>query len=104
LKLYRVMYIGFTINALSGLGLFFANATGLVENTAFLIKMAFIVIAVIIMEIIRARLADAIAREGTAVFRPRPALGYAALFAWLVALVAGRLTAYPNFVVAFFGV
>ncbi len=104
LKLYRLMYLGFTVNALSGLGLFFANATGLVENTAFLVKMGFIVVAVIIMEIIRARLVDAIKRDGTAVFRPRPALGYAALFAWIAALVAGRLTAYPNFVVAFFGV
>lgn len=96
LKLYPVMWAGFTINAISGLMLLSANATGMLSMPMFYIKMAFIVAAVVTLSLLKPRLAGG---PGSA-----RGLAYALLAFWLGAIVAGRLTAYPYFVNAWFGV
>lgn len=95
LKLYPVMWAGFTINAISGLMLLSANATGMLSMLMFYVKMAFIVAAVITLSLLKPRLA-----AGTGQAR---GLSYALLGFWLGAIVAGRLTAYPYFVDAWLG-
>jgi hypothetical protein len=95
LKLYPVMWVGFTINAISGLMLLSANATGMLSMLMFYVKMAFIVAAVITLSLLKPRLA---AEAGHA-----RGLSYALLGFWLGAIVAGRLTAYPYFVDAWLG-
>ncbi len=105
LKLYPLMYVGFTVNAISGLMLFAANASGMLSNAAFLTKMGFIVLAMIMMELLRAR-GSAEATEAAAGAAPSGAtraIGVAALGAWGAAIIAGRLTAYPNFVTSLLG-
>lgn len=105
LKLYPVMWVGFTINALSGIALLAANASGMLANVTFLVKLALIAVAVINMELLRHRLVDDLDSGGGAVVevssRTR-ALAVSALVLWIGVVVAGRLTAYPNFVSSLF--
>lgn len=102
LKLYPVMWIGFTVNALSGLALLAANLGGLLENVLFLIKLALILFAVINMELLRSRLADDPPPVGEAAEGTTKMLAISALVLWLLVIVAGRFTAYPYFVSALF--
>jgi hypothetical protein len=103
-KLFPWMYIGFTVNAFSGLSLLAANLTNDLGNWVFIAKLVFIAIAMVNLELLRIRVFD----------RPGP-LGadglpqQARLFAitsivlWLFVIVTGRMTAYPNFVEAWLG-
>lgn len=95
LKLFPVMYVGFWINAISGVLLLSANATGMLGMLMFYIKMAFIVAAVLVLAALRRRL-TAGGQAGR--------LAVALLACWGGAIVAGRLTAYPYFVQAWLGI
>lgn len=109
LKLFRLMWVGFTVNALSGFALLAASASTTLANTMFLIKMLLIVFAVANMELLRGRLrAVAQAEAAAAVGSVTPpasgrALAISALVLWATVIIAGRLTAYPNFVAGLFG-
>lgn len=96
LRLYPVAYLGLTINAISGLLLLAANATGMLSNFMFYLKMAFVVAAVATLQLLRPKLAAG----GPGV----RGLAWALLGCWLGAIVAGRLTAYPYFVAAWLGI
>ncbi len=52
-RLYPLMYTGFWVNALSGVALLMANASGMLTMVMFYIKMFFIVIAVYLLARIR---------------------------------------------------
>ena len=94
-RLYPLMYIGFGINVVSGVLLLSANATGM---TMFYIKMAFVIAAIVTLRVLKPRL---VANEPEARLRGP---SWALLGFWLVAIVAGRLTAYPYFVEAWLGI
>ncbi len=109
LKLFPVMWIGFTINALSGLALLAASASNMLSNTVFLVKMVLIVFAVINMELMRHRIATETAAvpAGTlsddALLSPGArGLALSSIVMWIAVIIAGRLTAYPNFVASLF--
>lgn len=102
LKLYPIMWIGFTINALSGLALLAANLSGLLENVLFLIKLALIAVAVVNMELLRSRLVEDPPHVGEPAEGATWTLALTALVLWLLVIVAGRFTAYPYFVSALF--
>jgi hypothetical protein len=94
--LFRWMWIGFWINAVSGVVLLAADATTKAAAPMFLIKLGLIAVGVAIMSGQR--------RE---VFAPSAAvtpgarlLAGASLTVWFVAIAAGRLMAYPGL---FFG-
>lgn len=95
-KLFPVMYLGFTINLISGLMLFAANASGMLGNFLFWIKIVFVFAAFVLMSLLY-RHFDEIAT------RTMRGLARGMLGCWLVALIAGRLTAYPYFVRAWLG-
>ena len=95
-KLYPLMYLGFTINAISGLMLLAANASGMLSNFMFYIKLAFIAVAFVLMVLLQRRF-----RDGNA-YNAR-ALAFGVVSCWLGAIVAGRLVSYPFFVDALFG-
>lgn len=104
LKLYPVMYVGFWINAISGLLLLAPNATNMLTSTnnlfpmlTFYIKMMFVVAAVLTLRFLRPRLAAGGTQPGTR------GMSYALLGFWFGAVVVGRLTAYPYFVAAWLG-
>lgn len=101
LRLFPVIWVGFTINALSGLALLAANASSLLANTIFLVKLGLIALAVVNMELLRHRvavLAPALAGRDGEIDSQTRVLALSSLVLWLAVLVTGRLTAYPNLV------
>lgn len=105
LRLFPIMWIGFTINALSGLALLAANASNMLANVMFLIKLALIALAVVNMELLRHRLAAEapVGSPAGEVASPQTrAFALSSVILWLSVIVSGRLTAYPNFVSSFF--
>ena len=57
-KLYPWMYVGFTINAFSGLSLLAANLDNDIRNPMFLTKLSLIALAMINLELTRAKVFD----------------------------------------------
>ena len=91
--------MAFWCNAISGLLLFAAETSKMASFPVFWIKIAFIVAGVLVMRALRNLVFDDAALAGVAV-GVVPAIGrklaYASLVCWLCALVAGRLTSYPE--------
>ncbi len=104
-KLFPLMYAGFWVNALSGVALLSANASGMLVNTMFWIKMVFIALAVAVMRVMRQTIFSDAALAGGGVEDARGRqLAIASLVCWTGAIIAGRMTAYPYFVAAWFGI
>lgn len=107
LRLFPAMWIGFTVNAISGLLLLAANMSNMLANVMFIIKIVLIAIALVNMELLRHRL-TAYAQAGQAPSEEISAspqiraLAASAIVLWIAVIIAGRLTAYPNFVAALF--
>ena len=104
-KLFPWMYLGFAINLFSGSSLLAANLTNDLGNWLFLAKLVFILFAMINLELTRMYVFDkpgALLATGEL---PKHARTFAitALVLWSLAMVAGRFTAYPNFVEAWLG-
>ena len=103
-KLFPWMYLGFAINLFSGSSLLAANLTADLGNWLFLAKLLFILLAMVNLELTRMYVFDkpgALTTGGL----PKHARTFAiaALVLWSLAMVAGRFTAYPNFVEAWLG-
>lgn len=103
-KLFPWMYLGFTINLFSGASLLAANLTNDLGNWLFICKLIFIALAMINLELTRINVFD---RPGTVAADGLPKharlFALSALVLWGLAMIAGRLTAYPNFVEAWIG-
>jgi hypothetical protein len=95
-KLFPWMYVGFTINAASGLSLLAANLSNDLGNWMFLTKLSLIACAMINMELMRAKVFDdpVLVQGGTV---PSSARRFAAVSVvlWGLAVVAGRFSEYP---------
>ena len=103
-KLFPWMYLGFTINLFSGTSLLVANLSGDLGNWLFLAKLVFIALAMINLELTRIHVFD---RPSEVLVGGLPkharTVAIASLVLWGLAMVAGRFTAYPNFVEAWLG-
>ena len=91
-RAFRIFWIGFAINLVSGLILFASEATTKGVQPVFYIKLTLIAAALVITSAIRRRTLTApgmAPRGGNA----RP-LAVASLVLWAAAIVAGRLMAY----------
>ena len=94
--LYRFMWAGFAINAITGALLFAANATTKATQPIFYVKLALIAAALAITAAIR----RAVARDRSSSHQPAPAvlsprrLAVLSLVLWTGAIAAGRLMAY----------
>lgn len=90
---FVVMWIGFWMNALTGLLLFSADATGKGTSPTFLVKMLCVALGVVTIVLLKRTLdgqdADAAPVSGTTKL-----LALASLVAWTMALITGRLLAY----------
>jgi len=91
--LYRFVWIGFTINLVSGLILFITEAEDRVVDPVFGVKMASIAVALALGVVVKRRAIDRIDAPQAATVQTR-SLAAAALAMWTVAIVAGRLMAY----------
>jgi len=91
--LYRFVWIGFTINLVSGLILFITEAADRVVDPVFGVKMASIAVALALGVVVKRRAIDRMDAPQAATVQTR-SLAAAALAMWTVAIVAGRLMAY----------
>jgi len=93
-RFFPVLFLGFWINALSGLVLFVIYPTKPVSNPVFYAKMAFIVAAIVVIRKMRSAVFTAEPSGEVVVTQRARALAGGLLFIWLGAITAGRLMAY----------
>ena len=91
--LYRFIWIGFTINLLSGLVLFVTEAADRVVDPVFYVKMGSIAAALWLGVVLKRRAIDRVDAPPVTTRMSR-ALAAASLGLWAIAIVAGRLMAY----------
>jgi hypothetical protein len=94
LSLGRLAWTGFFFNAVSGLMLFTSQALTFAENTAFLIKIAFIVAGMALAGVIHARLRVSLLVGRADISRSTRTVALCSLLTWTGAIIAGRLVAY----------
>ena len=96
LSLSRLAWIGFTLNAISGLLLFTSQATVFASSVPFLAKISCVTAGMVLAGIIQSRLRAE--SENThnkdAITGSTRALALASLILWVSAIIAGRLIAY----------
>ena len=91
--LYRLVWIGFGVNLLSGVALFITEAADRVVDPVFYVKMGSIVVAVCFGLIVKHSAIDRADIQHVPPARSRFLAG-ASLALWTVAIVSGRLMAY----------
>ena len=95
LPVFRFMWIGFVLNALSGAMLFAADAPRKAANPLFEFKLVLIAVGIAVMALMERRLLQ---MESGAAFaaaeRRLSRLAIASLVIWTAAIAAGRLVAY----------
>jgi len=91
---FSLMWLGFWINAVTGVFLLIAYPTKAFTNPVFYIKLSFIALAVVIMHRMKSRLfGDPGLSESDMVARGRT-MAKLSLVLWIGAISAGRLLAY----------
>jgi hypothetical protein len=90
---FRVMWIGFWINAISGVLLFAADATTKGVTTIFMWKLVLIGVAVVVIVSTR-RVVYGRGVEQASITAGAKALAVISLVVWTAAILAGRLMAY----------
>jgi hypothetical protein len=91
---FKVIWIGFWLNAVSGTVLFAADATSKLANPLFFVKMAFVFIAVGVMILIRRRVFRDPDRDGEPISLWGKCLAGASIVCWFGAITAGRFMSY----------
>jgi len=92
--LFPLAWSGLALNAVSGLALFSSQAATFIVSVPFLVKIACIAAGVVLAVLLRRRLQVLVdRRDGAGAAAPR-LLAVLSLFAWIGAIIAGRLIAY----------
>ncbi len=92
---FPVIWLGFSMSAVSGALLLMIDATTFLTMPAFYIKILAIVAAVTIVRLLRTRVfSDRASLDTGPVQRKYQVLAGAVLISWTVAITAGRVTAY----------
>jgi hypothetical protein len=94
LPLFRFMWLGLMVNALSGALLFAADAPRKAANPLFELKLALIALGVAVMALMERRLLQAKSGAPDVSRKRLNRLAIASLLIWATAIVAGRLVAY----------
>lgn len=96
LPLSKLAWIGFIINAISGILLFTSQAVTFVNSTPFLLKIASIIAGMVMAGIIQSRLRGelAVSDGKVEISRPIRLIALVSLSFWVAAIVNGRLIAY----------
>lgn len=92
-SLNRWIWIGFSLNAVSGLALLIASATSMMTNPLFYAKMGLIALSMTIVVLIN-RAAFPRGATSHTVTRRAQALAVISLVLWVATITTGRLTAY----------
>jgi hypothetical protein len=92
---FPLVYAGFCINALTGVVLLALYPTKYVVDPTIYIKLGAVALAMVTLRMLRAQVFDrATSLETAAGARKARTLAVAMLAAWMIAIVAGRVTAY----------
>ena len=91
--LYRVIWLGFAINLVSGVILFITEAADRAVDPVFYIKLGSIGLALWLGVLVKHRLIDRVDAP-LATIRTARVMAFSSLGLWTVAIVAGRLMAY----------
>ena len=92
--LFRLMWVGLWINAVTGVLLFIADAVGKAGQPVFWIKLLCVAGAVVVILKTRPLVAQAVPGVPTPITARGRALGLLSIALWTGAIVAGRLMAY----------
>jgi hypothetical protein len=93
-RLFRIMWIGFSINAVSGVLLVIAYPTKSLTNLEFYIKLAVIGFAIWVMQKLKSEVFEDSSLSEADMMARGAALAKWSLFLWFGAITAGRLLAY----------
>jgi hypothetical protein len=93
-NLFRVMWIGFAMNAATGVLLVFAYPTKSLTNLDFYVKLTVIGLAVWVMQRLRSRVFEDSSLSEEDMMARGATLARYSLALWLAAITAGRLLAY----------
>jgi hypothetical protein len=90
--LFRLMWVGFWLNAITGMILFAAQATTRATSALFFAKLLLVALGITTTVFIKRTVIDATGSEA-ARLNPK-VLASVSLFAWTAAVISGRLLAY----------
>lgn len=94
-RLFPWMWVGFWVNAVSGVALIVADATTKLTNPVFFVKMAFVLLGVLNMALLKRRLFDdPLALERAPGTRHGRFIAVTSLAIWIFATATGRLMGY----------
>ena len=93
-RLFRIMWLGFGINALTGVLLIIAYPTKALTNPVFYLKLTLIGFAVWIITLLKDRVFSDPKLDETAMMARGATLAKWSIFLWIGAITAGRLLAY----------
>ena len=95
LPLSKFAWVGFIINAISGVLLFTSQATIFAENLAFLLKISMIIVGMVLAGVIQSRMrAESAVGAGAVISKSTKVVALISLMTWIGAIIAGRLVAY----------
>jgi hypothetical protein len=92
-RMIPLMWVGFGVNAFSGLMLILASASTLLRNPTFWVKMVFVAAAVVTIYLMDKKVFSA-DTDDNALPTESKVLAAVSLFCWTGAMVSGRLIAY----------
>lgn len=93
-RVYPVMWTAFGVAAASGLALLIADATTKLAQPVFWVKMVFVALAVVNLQMIKTRVfGDPLVDQRPIASQART-LAISSLVLWIAATIAGRLIAY----------
>lgn len=96
LTFFRFIWLALAVNVVSGTLLLMANATELLVLPVFYIKILFVILSVIVLLKLQRGVATEVNYADADLSQKRlRILSVMCLATWMIALVAGRLTAYP---------
>jgi len=93
-RLYPIMWFGFLVSAVSGLALLVTDPVTKLHQTVFYVKLIFIALAVVNMQMMRNRVFRGPAASGGVLPSNARMLAVTSLIFWIGATTAGRLIAY----------
>jgi hypothetical protein len=95
-RLFPVVWAAVVLQVLTGLALWMAKPTRYVADVAFLLKLLFVIIGIVLTSYLYGFIKREAASWETQAAVPQPAIRFVApaILVWCVVLVAGRLTAY----------
>jgi hypothetical protein len=93
-RLFPAMWTAFAVTAVSGTALLIADATTKLASPVFYVKMVFVALALIILQLIKTQVFSGTSAGERAPSGNVKLLALASLFLWIAATTTGRLMAY----------